>query len=105
LVHNRAKEQGMSMRWSVKQLPYLTLWKNTAAVEDGYVIGVEPGTSYPNMRKVERKAGRVPKLDGGKSYTMTLDFAVHAGAKEVQAAITHIQALQKTEPVVIGEAP
>jgi hypothetical protein len=105
LVHDRAKEHGMSMRWPVKQLPYLTLWKNTAAVEDGYVIGIEPGTSYPNMRKVERKAGRVPQLDGGKSHTMTIDFAVHVGAKELRPTLERIEALQKTQSVMIGEAP
>ncbi len=65
LIHNKDKSQGVSMQWAVKQLPYLTLWKNTAAIQDGYVVGIEPGTSFPNTRRVERKAGRVPKLAGG----------------------------------------
>jgi hypothetical protein len=105
LVHNQAKDQGMSMRWSVKQLPYLTLWKNTAAVEDGYVIGIEPGTSFPNARRIERKAGRVPKLEGGKSHTMAIDFAVHVGAGPIDLVLDRIESLQKTHPAVIEDAP
>jgi hypothetical protein len=105
LVHNKAKNEGMSMRWSVKQLPYLTLWKNTAAQEDGYVIGIEPGTSFPNTRKVERKAGRVPKLDGNQSHTMRIDFAVHVGAAALEPVLTRIQSLQKTQMTVIDKVP
>jgi hypothetical protein len=105
LVHNKAKDQGLSMRWSVKQLPYLTLWKNTAAVEDGYVIGVEPGTSFPNTRRLERKAGRVPTLAGGRSHMMAIDFAVHLGAGELELVESRIDALQKKEPAIIDPAP
>jgi hypothetical protein len=105
LIHNKAQDYGMSLRWSTKQLPYLTLWKNTAAVEDGYVIGIEPGTSFPNMRKVERKMGRVPKLEGGASHTMTIDFGVHVGAASLEPVLNRIDALQKGQAPVIDEAP
>lgn len=104
-VINQAQDQGLSMRWSLKQLPYLTLWKNTAAIEDGYVIGVEPGTSFPNMRKVERKAGRVPTLAGGASHIMTIDFGVHVGAAAVEPVLNRIDALQKSQAPVIDETP
>jgi hypothetical protein len=105
LLHNKTKNEGLSMRWSVKELPYLTLWKNTAAVEDGYVIGIEPGTSFPNMRRVERKAGRVPRLEGGKSHTMRIDFGVHVGEAALEPVFNRIEALQKKEKMVIEEAP
>jgi hypothetical protein len=105
LIHNRDRSQAVSMRWSVQQLPYLTLWKNTAAVQDGYVVGIEPGTSFPNTRRVERKEGRVPKLDGGGSHTMAVDYHLHLGAKEVTPVVERIEALQKTQPAVIDEAP
>ena len=105
LLHNKAKDEGLSMRWSVKELPYLTLWKNTAAIEDGYVIGIEPGTSFPNMRRVERKAGRVPRLEGGKSHTMRIDFAVHVGVASLEPVFDRIEALQRMEKVVIEDVP
>jgi hypothetical protein len=105
LIHNKAQDHGMSMRWSIKQLPYLTLWKNTAAVEDGYVIGIEPGTSFPNMRKVERKMGRVPKLAGGASHTMKIDFGIHVGAAALEPVLNRIDALQRTQAPQFDEAP
>jgi hypothetical protein len=105
LVHNKARDRGLSMRWSIKQLPYLTLWKNTAAVEDGYVIGVEPGTSFPNMRRLERKMGRVPKLAGRASHTMTIDFGIHEGVAALEPVFNRIDMLQKQQTPVIGEAP
>src|SRR5207253_2625281 len=80
LIHDKAAENGVSMRWSLKELPYLTLWKNTGAVEDGYVVGIEPGTSFPNTRKFERQFGRVPKVAAGATHTMTIDFAIHPSA-------------------------
>jgi hypothetical protein len=97
LLHDKAAESGVSMRWSLKELPYLTLWRNTGALEDGYVIGIEPGTSYPNTRKREREAGRVPKLAAGASHTMTIDFAIHPSAKELRPVLEQIGALQKAK--------
>ena len=59
LLRNAAGDRGFSLDVDVTELPHFTLWKNTGAHEDGYVTGLEPGTSYPNPRPVERDAGRV----------------------------------------------
>ena len=63
------------MTLSTEQLPFFTLWKNTAAENDGYVTGLEPGTNFPYNRRIERKAGRVPKLAAGESRHFAIDFA------------------------------
>ena len=60
IARDRSQDQGTSIAWSTAELPYLTIWKNTAAAEDGYVTGLEPGTDYPFNRKVERSTGRLP---------------------------------------------
>ncbi len=105
VIHDKAADAGVSMRWPVKQLPYLTLWKNTAAVEDGYVVGIEPGTSFPNTRRAERQAGRVPTLAAGAAHVMTIDFAVHVGGSEVRPVVNEVGALQQTQPPQVDEAP
>lgn len=87
LLHNKSKDRAASLAWSVDELPYLTVWKNTGAVADGYVTGIEPGTNYPNNRSVEREAGRVPKLGPGESHRMTLTFALYTGLEAVEAAL------------------
>ena len=82
------------MRYSIKELPYLTQWKNTAAVKDGYVTGLEPGTNFPNNRSVERKLGRVPKLAPGAHRKMTIEFGFHQGASDVRKVAEEIAKIQ-----------
>lgn len=93
LIHSKAMDKAASISWSLDQLPYLTVWKNTGAKEDGYVTGIEPGTNYPNNRSVERKAGRVPKLKPGQSRKMKLTFGLHNGTEEVKEVVTVVNAL------------
>ena len=101
LLHDPKAERGVVLEYAKKQLPYLTLWKNTGADEDGYVIGIEPGVSFPNARKVERQAGRVPTLAGGASHLMRMDFTLLAGKADVSQAIDRIRDVQKTRDLVI----
>ncbi|MBM3995534.1 MAG: DUF4432 family protein [Planctomycetes bacterium] len=105
LLHNEAGSRGMTLKYAKKELPYLTLWKNTGADEDGYVIGIEPGVSFPNSRQVERKAGRVPKLAGGGRHTMRMDFELLDNRFWVNQAIRQIEAVQETKNAVIDAEP
>ena len=83
LLTNRSASLATSVRWNLNELPFLTIWKNTAAREDGYVTGIEPATGYPFNRLVERKYGRVPKLAPGEVRSFTLDFGIHLGEDAV----------------------
>lgn len=105
LLQNKNKDRGVSMTWSLKQLPYLTIWKNTAALNDGYVTGLEPGTNFPYNRGVERKHGRVPKLAGGKSYKAEIEFAIHGTAREVSETAAAIRALQGNRKTTVDASP
>ncbi len=87
LLHNAAADRGASMNFSVEQLPCFTLWKNTVAIADGYVTGLEPGTGFPNPRQMERQAGRVPRLAPGEARRFALDFAIHRDRAQVAAAV------------------
>lgn len=91
VLHNKAQTQAASISWSVKELPYLTVWKNTGALADGFVTGIEPGTNYPNNRSVERQAGRVPKLAPGTSHRMALTFGLHADSTAVRDAVNSVR--------------
>lgn len=82
------------MTFNVTELPYLTLWKNTASKNDGYVTGIEPGTSYPYNRRIERNFGRVPVLEPGESRTFEIQFSVLRDGKEVQEEIARIDRIQ-----------
>jgi hypothetical protein len=100
MLHNAGRDKAVTMAWDVTQAPYFTLWKNTTAVEEGYVTGLEPGTGFPANRSVERKAGRVPKLGPRESRSFALDVAIHTGKSDVEraaAAITKLQAGRQTQ--------
>jgi hypothetical protein len=84
-----------TIRYSVEQLPAFTIWKNTAAEEDGYVTGLEPGTDYPNARQFEREKGRVIQLPPGGTYTTKLRFALVSGAEKVAKLRDEVEELTK----------
>lgn len=105
LLRNAAGDRGVSMAFSVRELPHLTLWKNTAAVENGYVTGIEPATNYPNNRGFERKNGRVPVLKGGESHHATVTITAHLDAKGVAEATGRVQALLGSAEVRLDPQP
>jgi hypothetical protein len=90
VIHNKAGTRGASIQFSTRELPYLTLWKNVAAKEDGYVTGIEPGTNFPNNWRTGRNFGRVPKLPAGASHRMTVNIAIYVSTEEVTAATDRI---------------
>lgn len=104
MLANKGGDKGVLMSFNTAELPYLTVWKNTNAVEEGYVTGIEPGTGFPYNRRIERKAGRVPKLAAGAARSFTLDFSI-LGAVEVKAVGEGITALQAKRPATIEPAP
>ncbi len=93
LLKNAAGSRGASIRFSLHELPHLTIWKNTAATGDGYVTGIEPATNFPNNRQFERENGRVPTLEGGASFTASLTFSVHTSDDEVAERERRVRAL------------
>jgi hypothetical protein len=93
MLHNAAADRGASMSYSINDLPFFTLWKNTDATEDGYVTGLEPGTCFPHNRKIERAAGRVHLLAPMEKRSFGLDIALHLDSDQVaqkKASISQI---------------
>ena len=84
-----------SLRFSVRQLPVFTVWKNTAAEADGYVTGLEPATDYPNPRQFERQQGRVIELAPGETREVELTLGLVSGKSAVRALRGEIAALGK----------
>lgn len=105
MLRNKAGNHGAAMRYNTQALPYLTLWKNTAAEDDGYVCGIEPGTNFPHRRQWERQAGRVPKLLGGGSYRVELGVEVLSNAEAVSEVADEVAALQKQRTTQFDAEP
>ncbi len=95
VLTNRCEDKAVSLRYSVKNLPCFTLWKNTSSLEDGYVTGLEPGTSFPNVKPFERKRGRVIVLKPGEKYRAEITMSVHLGKDDVQMALAQVERIRK----------
>lgn len=105
LLKNAHGTRGVSLVFNKQQLPWFTLWKDTASSSDGYVTGLEPGTNFPNPRSYEGKQGRVAKIPGGGKivYDMRIDF--HGSAPQIAAAEKAIAAIQGDVKPKVFDSP
>jgi uncharacterized protein DUF4432 len=90
LLNNAGATAGIALRWNVASLPYFNLWKNTAAIEDGYVTGLEPATGFPRFRANERAAGHVRKLAAGEHVQATWAIEILDSSQQVCALAAEI---------------
>ena len=104
-LQNKARNRAVSLAFSVKNLPFVTLWKNTNLESEGYVTGLEPGTNFPANRRIERAHGRVPKLAPGESHTAAIDFTIHTNAEETKRLADRVAALQGDVKPIRDSAP
>ncbi len=82
LVSGLTDDEAVSLQFNKHTLPCLTVWRNTPAEVDGYVLGIEPGTNYPNPRTFEQQYGRVVTLKPGQNWigAVTASWLADAGA-------------------------
>jgi hypothetical protein len=95
MIKNAHSTRGVSLVFNKQQLPWFTLWKDTAGQPDGYVTGLEPGTNFPNPRTFETAKERVIKLAPGQKQEFDVTVEVHGSPAEVssaEAAVAKIQA-------------
>ena len=105
MLCNAASDAGISLSFKVGELPCFTQWKNTAALVDGYVTGLEPGTNYPNHRSHEKEQGRIVSLAPGATQLFELGMDIHIDSDGVAAAEKSIQAIADGRAPEIHDRP
>src|SRR5207237_6011996 len=101
LLYNSAADCGMALRWNRNELPCFTVWRNSAAVEDGYVTGLEPATNYPNFKSFERQQGRVRVLPPGGRWECSWSMEIFDTPTGVARALSDVVSLQaQARPVI-----
>jgi len=93
VLHNSKETQGVAVGYNVNQLPVLTLWKNTDSKQQGYVTGIEPGTSYAYNTKYQRPLGLVPLIKAGETKSFDLTYTVLTDQKEIKTAVKRVEKL------------
>jgi hypothetical protein len=105
MLYNAAADRGLAVRMNRTALPCFTVWRNTAAVEEGYVIGLEPATNYPNFKSFERQQGRVRILPPGGRWEAGWSLEVVDTAAGVSALLAEIVTLQAHARATIHRTP
>jgi hypothetical protein len=105
LVTGLADDEAVGLRFNKRALPCFTLWRNTPAEADGYVVGLEPGTNYPNPRTFEMQQGRVVKLLPGEKWSSAVAVAWRQNAARIADEMAVIDALQAERPATMLSAP
>ena len=93
-VVNKAGDKGAAIQFDTRQLPVLTLWKNTDTVKQGYVTGIEPGTNYAYPVTIEREQKRVKQLEPGASTQFNLTYTLLHSSEQVADVEKKIAAIQ-----------
>jgi hypothetical protein len=105
VLHNKKSDKGVALSYNVEQLPVLTLWKNTDTYKQGYVTGIEPGTSYAYNTKYQRPLGLVPTIRAGESKHFDLTYSVLRNQNEVKQALTEVAKIQQGQKVELISKP
>ena len=105
MLYNHAGDRAIGLRFNRQELPCFTVWKNTGALEDGYVTGLEPATNYPNFKTYERQQGRVVTLPAGGLWETTWSIELHDSTAGVAGLLAEIVSLQSQARAVAHRTP
>lgn len=105
MLHNRAGELGIAVGFNTSELPVFSLWKNTDTEKQGYVTGLEPGTSFSYNRRYQRPLGLVPTVEPGQQRHFHVDYELLADRAAVDDARKRIEAIQAGRATEVREQP
>ncbi|TWU42891.1 aldose 1-epimerase family protein [Novipirellula artificiosorum] len=105
MVRSQDKSRGMAVTYNTSKLPRFILWKNTAAKSDGYVVGMEPATNYPNARSFETEQDRMVTLQPGETVSFRLSLLPLINQQAVEKTSQRIKELSTHHDPVIHAQP
>lgn len=105
LLHNAEASRGIEVSYQTNTLPVLTIWKNTDTLEQGYVVGIEPGTSFAYNRSYQRDLGLVPTIDAGESKHFVVRFGLLTDESQIKASVENIAQIQSAQTAQMLSTP
>jgi hypothetical protein len=105
LVSNLSNAEAVSLRFNKTTLPCFSVWRNTPAETDGYVLGIEPATNYPNPRSFEQRHHRVVELKPGAGWRATVTAKWMIDHKTIEQEAEDIKAIQGNNRPQLMSAP
>jgi hypothetical protein len=98
VLHNAAGNLGVSVAFNIQQLPVFSLWKNTDTPVQGYVTGLEPGTSFAYNRSYQRALNRVPTIGPKKQRDLDITYTLLADKSAVDKALQQVKSILHDRP-------
>jgi hypothetical protein len=105
VLHDAERGYGLRMQFPIASLPCFTVWKNTAALVDGYVTGLEPATNFPRFRAHERAAGRVKTLVPGESWSAQWSMEFADQTSKIDGWVDEIAQMQLIQQSIVHKEP
>ncbi|MDO5057430.1 MAG: aldose 1-epimerase family protein [Lautropia sp.] len=105
MLHNAAGNLGISMAYNVNALPAFSLWKNMDTDAQGYVTGMEPGTSFSYNRKFQRALNLVPTIGPREKRRFQLTYTLLDSKTKVDAARQRIERIQGNRETTVRQTP
>lgn len=105
VLHNSAGNLGISLGFNIKQLPVFSLWKNTDTLGQGYVTGLEPGTSFAYNRSFQRALNRVPTIAPKEERQFEITYSLLPDKEAVDQALQKVKSIQNERPTEVRKTP
>jgi outer membrane protein OmpA-like peptidoglycan-associated protein len=105
VLHNAAGSLGISLGFNIQQLPVFSLWKNTDTLGQGYVTGLEPGTSWAYNRSYQRALNRVPTIGPKEQRRFDITYTFLPDKAAVDRALQRVKTIQQQRPTEMHETP
>jgi Domain of unknown function (DUF4432) len=105
VLHNAASDLGVSLGFNIQELPVFSLWKNTDTLGQGYVTGLEPGTSWAYNRSFQRALNRVPTIGPKEQRHFDITYTFLADKSAVDSALQQVQKIQQDRPTEVRKTP
>lgn len=105
MLTDKNGDKAVGIAYNIKQLPVFSLWKSFDPIKQGYVTGLEPGTSFAYPVTIEREQKRVRQLEPGQSTEFTLTYSLLSNKEAVSKYADQIKAIQDNRKTDIVETP
>ena len=105
VLHNATGNLGISLAFNINELPVFSLWKNTDTMGQGYVTGLEPGTSWAYNRSYQRALNRVPTIGPKEQRRFDITYTFLPDKAAVDQALQRVQTIQHQRPTETHETP
>jgi hypothetical protein len=105
VLYNKAGSLGIRVGFNIQELPVFSLWKNTDTMAQGYVTGLEPGTSFAYNRSYQRALNRVPIIGPKEQRHFDITYTFLPDKAAVDHALQKVQTIQHDRPTEVRQTP